>query len=98
MLTATAAQSAQQTTLRANGFRPAERRSYGALFATDHFLGRERVDRLFPRWRRGVQERMLECIRQNGEGRVIPLPRFRNLDRDTIIDLPCGDNYFTALG
>jgi len=69
--------------LRPNGFLPGDRRSYSTLFVMDHFLGRERVDRLFPRWRKDLQTRMLERIRQNGEGRAIPLPRIRNLDRAT---------------
>jgi hypothetical protein len=71
--------------LRSNGFAPADRRSYGALFAMDHFLSRKRVDRLFPKWRQGVQARMLESIRRNGEGRPVPLPRVRDLDRKTFM-------------
>jgi hypothetical protein len=67
--------------VRPNGFLPSDRRSYNALFATDHFLGRERVDCLFPKWRSGLQARMLERIRKNGPARVIPVPRFKNLDR-----------------
>ena len=69
--------------LRGNGFLPRDRRSYTALFVTDHMLGRERVDRLFPAWRRALQDRLLERIARNGPGRCLPLPRVRNLDRRT---------------
>src|SRR5215217_1581320 len=69
--------------LRSNGFIPSDRRSYTTLFVMDHFFGRDRVDGWFPRWRRDVHRRMLNRIRQNGEGRAIPLPRIRNLDRET---------------
>ena len=71
--------------LRSNGFLRRDRRSYNALFVMDHFLGRDRVDRLFRQWRSGLQERLLERIQQNGKGRSVPLPRFRNLDRDTYL-------------
>lgn len=71
--------------LRSNHFRPNDRRSYSALFVMDHFFGRERVDRRFPTWRSGLKKRMLESIRQNGEGRCIPLPRINNLDRRTFL-------------
>ena len=64
-------------------FSPADLRSYWRLFALDHFLGRERADRLYPGWRSGLQQRMLETIRRNGESRVVPLPRIKNLDRKT---------------
>src|SRR6185503_10062792 len=72
--------------LRSNGFTAEDRRSYDALFIADHFLSRKRVDRLFPRWRQGVHAMMLESIRQNGEGRAVPLPRVRaDLDRKTFM-------------
>jgi hypothetical protein len=71
--------------LRTNGFRPSDRRSYNALFTMDHFLGRGRVDRFFKSWRSGLKQRMLESIRQNGAGRCLPLPRIRNLDRETYL-------------
>src|SRR5262245_2623362 len=74
-----------ESRLRSNGFLPRDRRSYTALFVTDHFLGRERVDRLFPKWRPGVQSRMLEQIRRNGPAHSMPLPRFRDLDRQTFM-------------
>lgn len=69
--------------LRTNGFRPRDLRSFWTLFAMDHFLGRERVDRTFKYWRSDLNQRMLESIRQNGEARVIPLPRITQLDRKT---------------
>ncbi len=69
--------------LRSNGFRASDEASYWRLFVMDHFLGRGRVDRLFKSWRSGLQQRMSESIRQNGEGRVVPLPRIKNLDRKT---------------
>jgi hypothetical protein len=74
-----------ESQLRSNGFLATDRRSYGALFVMDHFLGRERVDRLFPRWRKDLQSRMLARIERNGEGRAVPLPRIRNLDRETFM-------------
>ncbi len=66
-------------------FKSVDLRSYWRLFALDHFLGRDRVDRLFPSRRKNLQARMLEHIRQNGESRIVPLPRVRNLDRETFI-------------
>ena len=48
-------------------------------------LRRERVDRTFNDWRRGLKQRMLESIRQNGQSRIVPLPRVKNLDRKTFI-------------
>jgi hypothetical protein len=71
--------------LRSNGFLRSDRRSYNSLFVADHFLSRERVDRLFPKWRRDLHAKLLERIRANGEGRSIPLPRIRNLDRETFM-------------
>lgn len=89
-MTASSAVTAQnpspgESVPRGNGFRRRDERSYGRLFVMDHFLGRARVDRYFPKWRPGIQERMLESIRHNGEGRAIPLPRIKNLDRDTFL-------------
>ncbi len=78
-----AEQASLVSQLRSNHFRPADQRNYWRLFVLDHFLGRERVDRLFEGWRAGLQQRMLECIRRNGESRVVPLPRLKNLDRKT---------------
>jgi hypothetical protein len=69
--------------LRSNGFRRADWRSYWTLFMMDHFVGRDRVDRTFKHWRSGLKQRMLESIRQNGESRIVPLPRIKNLDRRT---------------
>jgi hypothetical protein len=88
MTTASAAAMAQEpitggSGLRSNGFEPADRRSYRNLFVMDHFVGRERVDRTFKNWRRGLKQRMLESIRQNGPSRIVPLPRVKNLDRET---------------
>jgi hypothetical protein len=51
----------------------------------DHFLGRERVDRLFDGRRRSLQQRMLQSISRNGESRIVPLPRVRNLERATFM-------------
>ena len=77
--------STGESRLRPNGFRPGDRRSYSALFVADHLLTRDRVDRLFPNWRKGLQSRMLERIRENGPSRILPLPRFKNLDRETFM-------------
>jgi hypothetical protein len=65
--------------LRSNGFDPADERSYWRLFAMDHFLGRDRVDRLFKQWRSDLRKSMLESIRQNGEARPVPVPRGQNI-------------------
>jgi hypothetical protein len=69
--------------LRSNGFRPADLRSYHALFVMDHFLGRQRADRLFKNWRGDLKKRLLKSIQSNGPGRCLPLPRIQNLDRET---------------
>ena len=71
--------------LRGNAFLPSDWRSYNALFVMDHFLGRQRVDRLFRNWRNDLMKSLLNSIRSNGPGRCIPLPRIRDLDRKTYL-------------
>jgi hypothetical protein len=71
--------------LRSNQFTRSDMRKYWTMFVMDHFLTRPRIDRWFANSRSDLKTRMLESIRQNGEGRAVPLPRFKNLDRKTFM-------------
>jgi hypothetical protein len=56
-----------------------QRFEYGIYQLLDHFIGRERVFRIFGKRRRRFYKKLTQTLRESGEGRIIPMERRKDL-------------------